>query len=277
MDHYSTLGVARDADQETIKKAFRKLAMQHHPDKGGDPEQFQKINEAYSVLSDTDKRFQYDNPQAIPNPFQGGFGGFNEHGFDLNDIFNQIFGGGRSGVNQKQVFRTQVAVSLMDAYSGKDHSLQISTPSGVKVINIKVPPGIENGDQVRYENVLDNGTLIIIFRVLADLRFDRNGNDLYCNLPISVLDLIIGTKIKFNTIAGKTIEVTIPPHTQPTQQIRLPGLGMPNKNIPNTFGDQILLLKPFLPDNIPDDIIESIQRNQVNIQKGKNIAVFTRN
>jgi DnaJ-class molecular chaperone len=99
---------------------------------------------------------------------------------------------------------------------------------------------------------------------MPDLRFDRNGNDLYCNLPISVLDLIIGTKVKFTSIAGKTIEVTIPPNTQPSHQIRLPGLGMPIKNSPNIYGDQILLLKPYLPDNISSDVIESIQRNQVN-------------
>jgi curved DNA-binding protein len=267
MDHYSTLGVSRDASQEEIKKAYRKLAMTHHPDKGGNPAEFQKLNDAYEVLSNTDKRFQYDNPSAQPtNPF-GGFQ-FEEHNFDLSNIFSHIFGGRHgpaAGVNQKQIFRTQVGISLVDAYNGKEHSLQLSTPTGVKVVNIKVPLGIANGDQVRYENLLDNGTLIIAFHVLPDLRFDRNGDDLYCNLPISVLDLIIGTKVKFNTISGKTIEVTIPPNTQPSHHIRLPGMGMPIKNAPNNmYGDQILLLKPFLPDNIPSDVIESIQRNQVN-------------
>jgi curved DNA-binding protein len=264
MDHYSTLGVPRDASQDEIKKAYRKLAMTHHPDKGGNPAEFQKLNDAYEVLSDASKRQQYDNPTAR-NPFMGQQ--FDQNNFDLSDIFNHIFGGGRgpqAGFNQKQIFRTQVAVSLVDVYNGKEHSLQLSTPTGVKVINIKVPAGINSGDQVRYENVLDNGTLIIGFHVLPDLRFDRNGDDLYCNLPISVLDLIIGTKVKFNTISGKTIEVTIPPNTQPSQHIRLPGMGMHVKNSPNMFGDQILLLKPFLPDNIHSDVIESIKRNQVN-------------
>jgi curved DNA-binding protein len=264
MDHYSTLGVSRNASQEEIKKAYRKLAMTHHPDKGGDPTEFQKINEAYEVLGDPTKRQQHDSPQARPNPFDGGF---NHDGFNLNDLFSQIFGGGRgpqAGFNQRQVFRTQVAISLVDSYNGKEHALQLSTPTGVKVVNVKVPLGINHGDQVRYENVIDNGTLIIGFHIMPDLRFDRNGNDLYCNLPISVLDLIIGTKVNFTSIAGKTIEVTIPPNTQPSQQIRLAGLGMPIKNAPNIYGDQILLLKPFLPDNIHNDVIESIKRNQVN-------------
>ena len=267
MDHYNTLGVPRDASQDEIKKAYRKLAMTHHPDKGGNPVEFQKLNDAYEILSNTDKRFQYDNPSARPsNPFGGGFH-FDQHNVDLGDLFSQIFGGGRgpqAGFNQKQVFRTQVAISLVDVYNGKEHSLQLSTPTGVKVVNVKVPAGINHTDQVRYENVIDNGTLIIVFHIIPDLRFDRNGNDLYCNLPISVLDLIIGTKVKFTSIAGKTIEVTIPPNTQPSQQIRLPGLGMPIKNSPNIYGDQILLLKPYIPDNISNDVIESIQRNQIN-------------
>ena len=267
MDHYNTLGVSRDASQEEIKKAYRKLAMTHHPDKGGDPAQFQKLNDAYEVLSSTDKKFQYDNPSARPNnPFGGGFQ-FDQNHFDLGDMFNQIFGGSRGfggGINQKQIFRTQVSISLVDAYVGKEHTFQLSTPTGVKVINVKVPLGINHGDQVRYENVIDNGTLIIGFHVLPDLRFDRNGDDLYCNLPISVLDLIIGTKVKFNTISGKTIEVTITPNTQPSHHIRLPGMGMPVKNAANVYGDQILLLKPYIPDNISQDIIESINRFKLN-------------
>lgn len=265
MDHYSTLGVSRDASQDEIKKAYRKLAMTHHPDKGGDPAEFQKLNDAYEVLSNPDKKLQYDNPSVRSNnPFGGDFQ-FDQNHFDLSNIFNHIFGGGRGpagGINQKQIFRTQVSISLLDAYVGKEHTFQLSTPTGVKVINVKVPLGINNGDQVRYENVIDNGTLIIGFHILPDLRFDRNGDNLYCNLPISVLDLIIGTKVKFNTISGKTIEVTIPPNTQPSDQIRIPGNGMPIKNAPNMYGDQLLLLKPFVPANISQDIIDAIVRNQ---------------
>jgi curved DNA-binding protein len=265
MDHYNTLGVSRDATQEDIKKAFRKLAMTHHPDKGGNPAEFQKINEAYEVLGDPAKRQQYDNP-VNHNPFNGGFQ-FNQAGFDLNDLFSQVFGTNRrasGGFTQRQLYRTQVSISLLDAYNGREHTLQLSTPSGVKVINVKVPAGILSGEQIRYENVIDSGTLIIGFHIMPDLRFDRNGNDLYCNLPVSVLDLIVGTKVNFSTIAGKTVEVNIPPNTQPSHQIRLHGLGMPIKNSPNMYGDQILLLKPYIPDNISTDIIESIERFKLN-------------
>ena len=261
MDHYKTLGVPRDASQDDIKKAFRKLAMTHHPDKGGDPAEFQKINEAYNTLSDPDKRFQYDNPHARPNFGQhpGGFG-FNMNGFDLNDLFGQMFGQRFQQQQANPTYRTRVSVTLVDAYNGTDQVLQLGTPSGTKVLNIKVPPGARTGSSYRYDNLIDEGTLIIEFVILPDLRFDREGDDLYSNFPISVLDLIVGTKEKFTTIGGKELEVTIRPGTQPNQQIRIPGYGMPRSD--GSRGDQILLLKPYIPANIDNDVIESIKRSR---------------
>jgi len=264
MDYYNTLGVPRDADQDTIKRAYRKLAMQHHPDKGGDPSQFQKISEAYETLSDTNKRYQYDNPQSRQQHFQGFPGDFNftHNGFDLNDLFGQIFGQRHHAQrNMRPSYRTTVTVSLVDAYNGVDHVLQLNLPNGTKVVNISIPKGIDTGQQLRFDNIIDDASLIVEFHVLKDLRFDRHGPDLCANYPISILDLIVGSKVPFQTISGKMLGVTIPPKTQPTQQIRLPGLGMPIGNT-GQYGDQILLLKPFVPDNIPNDIVEAIKRNQ---------------
>ena len=259
MDHYNTLGVPRDADQDTIKKAYRKLAMTHHPDMGGDPIQFQKISEAYEVLGDTSKRSQYDNPHVRQQNFQGFPQDFNVNGVNLNDLFGHIFG--QNQRNTSPVYRTTVTVSLVDSYNGSDHVIQLSLPSGIKVINITIPTGVQTGQQLRYDNIIDGASLIIEFHVLKDLRFDRNGSDLYANYPISVLDLIIGTKVQFQPINGKMIDVTIPPKTQPNDQIRLAGLGMPITNT-GQYGDQILLLKPFIPDNISIDIVDSIKRNK---------------
>lgn len=106
MDHYSTLGVPRDADQDTIKAAFRKLAMKHHPDRGGDPNEFQKINQAYETLSDPQKKAQYDNPAMNMGGHPGGFS-FNFNGFDLNDLFGSVFGQrGFHQPNQKPTYRS---------------------------------------------------------------------------------------------------------------------------------------------------------------------------
>ncbi len=263
MDLYAVLGVTKDATPDQIKKAYRKLASQHHPDKGGDKAKFQEIQSAYDVLSDPDKRAQYDYPQ--PQGFQTGPGGFqwNVHGMDLNEVFSQMFGQQHPGIrrNNKQIFRTNINLTLQEAYTGTNKVLELSTQTGRKVIDIKAPPGIHTGNQMRYDNVLDNSILVVEFMILPDLKFDRKGNDLYCNQSISVLDLIAGTNIEFTTMNGKTLNVHIKAKTQPFMQIKLPGYGMPITNT-NQYGDQYLLLKPFVPDTIDQEIIDSILRNR---------------
>lgn len=260
MDHYAVLGVNKDASADEIKKAYRKLASQHHPDKGGDTAKFQQIQEAYAILSDPNKRSQYDNPQ--PQGFQGFPGGgfqFNMGpGMDINDIFGQIFNQ-QPGMHRpsKQTFRTNINVSLQDAYTGTSKILELTTQTGKKVIDIKIPPGVKTGDQMRYDNVLDHAFLLVEFGVLPDLKFDRKGNDLYCNQTIDVLDLIVGTSIEFTTISNKKLQVHIKPKTQPYMSIKLAGHGMPIMNT-SQFGDQYLLLKPFINDNISQEIIDSI-------------------
>ena len=266
MDHYKTLGVSHGASPDEIKKAFRKLAMQYHPDKGGDINKFQEISSAYEILSDPNKRAVYDAP-APQNPF----GGFAQHpgGFSFNvngfDVFRQAFGHNpfeqSSARPQQQLYRTRLEVSLLDSYYGAEKVLQLSTPTGVKTVNIKVPSGISTGDQIRYEGVIDGASLIIEFLVAPDLKFDRRGSDLYFNLPISVLALIVGETIDFRTINGKTLSVAIPPRTQPSMQIKLAGEGMPIADSGH-YGDQILLLKPLIPDKIDSEVIEAIKRSQ---------------
>lgn len=265
MDYYAILGVDKSATPDQIKKAFRKLASQHHPDKGGDTAMFQQIQEAYAILGDPEKKAQYDNPK--PQGFQGfqaGPGGFqwNVHGMDLNDIFGQMFNQ-QAGVhrNTKQTFRTNINISLLEAYNGTNKVLEMNTQSGKKIIDIKIPPGVKSGDQMRYDNVLDNAFLLVEFGIVPDLKFDRKGNDLYCNQTIDVLDLITGTSIEFETIANKKLQVHIKPKTQPYMTIKLAGHGMPIVNT-TQFGDQYLLLKPYISDNISQEIIDSILRNR---------------
>jgi curved DNA-binding protein len=276
MDYYATLGLAKTSTPEEIKKAYRKLASQHHPDKGGDTAMFQKIEEAYRILSDPQKRQQYDNPSPFgqhPNgewQQAGGFGGFDPSMFsgdhDPRDIFSQIFGqrAGNPFANQRnnrQLFRTTISVTLEDAYTGSNQILKIQTPTGQKVINIEVPKGLHEQAQVKYDNVIDNGTLLVEFKILPNLRFERRNHDLYCNQKISVLDLIVGTTINFTTISGKEFEVRVPPKTQPYMQLKIAGQGMPIQGSCQ-YGDQILLLKPYIPDTIDDEITQSILRSK---------------
>ena len=267
MDHYQTLGVAKTATPDDIKKAYRKLASKHHPDKGGDTAMFQKIEEAYRILSDPQQRQQYDRPMPQGNPFagfQGAPGGFNFNfnGADLNDIFGQMFNQHHQRhPNQPHAYRTSINVTLEQSYAGGSQPLKLQTPNGVHAVNVEIPKSVTDGGQMRYENLIPNASLIVEFRVAPHLKFERRGMDLYCNQQVSVLDLIVGGEFEFTTISGKTLMVRVPPKTQPYMHLKIAGEGMP---IPNSsiFGDQILLLKPFVPDTIDDEITQSILRSK---------------
>ena len=268
MDHYSTLGVGKNATPDDIKKAYRKLASKHHPDKGGDTATFQKIQTAYDILIDPNKRQQYENPMPQGFPQQGGM----PPGFE--NIFSQMFGGGNPfdpfaqhrQQPQQQVFRTTINISLEQAYYGGEQILKLQTPTNVHAITIQIPKGIQNGNQMRIDKVMDGASLVVDFKVENHLKYDRQGNDLICNHPISVLDLIIVTSFEFVTLSGKTLEVTVKPKTQPYIQLKLAGQGMPIHNT-TRYGDQIILLKSFMPDIIDEQIINSI--NQQKLKESK--------
>lgn len=269
MEHYKTLGVDKNATPDEIKKAYRKLASQHHPDKGGDTAMFQKIEEAYRTLSDPEKKRQYDNP-ARPFEFQdfgnhpGGFG-FNVNGFDLNDLFGHMFQQHQQHRQQQprqQLYRTSIVITLEQAYLGGEHHMQLQTPTGNKMVKIDIPKGVHNGNQVRINDIIDGAGLLVEFRIQKHLRFDRVGDDLVSNQSVSVLDLIAGGSFEFTTISGKTLEVTIKPKTQPHMQLKISGQGMPIYGTPNHNGDQIILIKPYIPDTIDQSIIDSIVQSK---------------
>jgi curved DNA-binding protein len=262
MDHYATLGVAKTATPEEIKKAYRKLASQHHPDKGGDTAMFQKIEEAYRILSDPNQRQQYDNPMPQGNPFGAHGFNFNFNGADINDLFGQFFNQHQQRhPGAKQVYRTALSITLEQSYQGGTQNLKIQTHNSSHVITIDIPKGVENGSQVRYENLIPNSSLIVEFRLQPHLKFERKGTDLFCNQPVSVLDLIVGGSFEFTTISGKTLEVTVPAGTQPNKQLKIAGEGMPINGTPQ-YGDQIILFKPFIPDKINSEIVDAILKHK---------------
>ena len=262
IDHYSTLGVGKNANADDIKKAYRKLAGKHHPDKGGDTSTFQKIEEAYRILSDPQQRQQYDNPMPQGNPFQGFPGGgfhFNMNGFNMDDLFGQMFR--QQHPQQQNTYRTTYWISLEQVYNGGEELLKLQTPSGLHMVRVNIPKGIPDGGQVRYEKVVDSADLIVEYRIHNHLKYERRMNDLHSNHSISVLDLIVGSTFQFTTINGKSLEVTVPPKTQPFMHLKLSGHGMPIQNT-NAYGDQIILLKPFIPDNIDSRITDSILQSK---------------
>lgn len=268
-DHYATLGVAKNATPEDIKKAYRRLAAIHHPDKGGDTAEFQKVQAAYETLSDPEKKQQYDNPNPFGpggNPFQGGMnggfpGGFQFHmnGFDMNDIFGGMFGGGsrQYGRGPHTSYKTTIPISLERAYTGGEETVNIHGPSGPQTIKVNVPRGVDNGATLRLENIIPNAILLVEFRIHPNARYDRDGPHLFSVHEIDVLDMIVGTTIKFKTLSGKDLDVNVPPRTQPGSKLRIAGEGMPYQN---GQGDQYILLKPQIPDIIDVRIIDAIKQ-----------------
>lgn len=265
MDYYDTLQIPKNASTDEIKKAYRRLAGIHHPDKGGDTSEFQKIQQAYETLSDPQKKQQYDNPNPFGNGPQyhnmGGFpGGFQFHmnGFNINDIFNGMFTGGP--FNQRPSmpsYRTSVHLTLEQVYNGGEQVLQFNAHGTNQIIKIQIPRGVEDGQTMRYDNLIKDAILLVEFRVMPNSKYEREGPHLYSVQDVNIFDLIVGGEFNFNTISGKVLTVKIPAKTQPGHKLRLSREGLP---INGEFGDQYILIKPFIPDIIDEQITQTILR-----------------
>ena len=247
MDHYQILGVAREATDTEIKKAYRKLASKHHPDKGGDTEKFKEIQKAYETLSDPDKRAQYDNP----NPFEQ-FGGdpFGQ-GSPFADIFGDIFGGRgrRAQPTRNPDTVTQLRIDLTTAYYGRN----IMVDLGYLREYIDIPAGIRDGSRIRLANKgqvkyngLPPGDLHI--KVFVDMPYGmaRDNDDLYQRVTISSLDAITGSVIQIDNAVGKPLSVKIPAGTQPGAKLKLSNQGMPNPSTKG-LGNMIVIVEITTP------------------------------
>ena len=178
----------------------------------------------------------------------------------MDEMFGQMFRQHHQH-HQQNTYRTSYWISLEQAYKGGEEMLKLQTPTGLHMVKVNIPKGVPDGGQVRYEKVVDSSDLIVEYRIHPHLQYERKMNDLHSNHSISVLDLIVGTTIKFTTMGGKTLDVTVQPMTQPFMHLKLAGHGMPIQGT-NAYGDQIILLKPFIPDNIDSRITDSILQSK---------------
>jgi len=260
MDYYTTLGISKDAGPDEIKRAYRSLASKHHPDKGGDTATFQKIQEAYATLSDSEKKSQYDNP--APQGFQQ-FGGMPQgfeqffHHFNSNN-FGDIFGRQRQQRNRN--INLQTDITLEEACQGKEviASYRLSS-SQEKTFEVKIPPGVYDGITLRIAGAGDDsirsmpaGDAMLTVRVLPHHRFQRNGDDLIEQITISVWDAILGKDINIQTISNENLTVRIKEGTQPESMLRIQGYGMPNINDPRHRGNHMVSLKISIPNNLTE-------------------------
>jgi curved DNA-binding protein len=274
-DYYKILGVGRSASTDEIRKAYRKLAMQHHPDRNpGDKqaeEQFKEINEAYQVLSDSEKRARYDQLGSAysnwqqrggtPNDFDWsqwfsgqpgtGSGGTRVDYGDVNDLFSEffksIFGGepARRGGRTRAApaYEQPVEISLKEAYEGTTRQLQTED----RRMKVRIPPGVRTGSKVRVAGAGPQGLdLYLVVEVGDEERFERRNNDLHTTAAVDVFTAILGGEAEVQTLAGK-VKLSIPPGTQPEQVFRISGRGMPQLKDPNIKGDLFVRLKVQIP------------------------------
>lgn len=253
MDYYNILGVSKTASQDEIKKAYRKLAAKHHPDKGGDTAEFQKVEEAYRTLGDPQKRSEYDNPQTQ----------YSFHTHDMNDIFGAMFGGGGGpfGFNQRRQIRKNksinivVEMTLKDILRGKDVVGSIRLPSGRdQALQLRIPKGVSTGDAIKFSGLGDDsiaglprGDLVAQIRELPHPNFQRDGANLYTDVSISVFDAMLGTSIIISTVEESTLDVTVPAGIQPGQLLACNGYGLPKSPNNNARGNLYVKLNITIP------------------------------
>jgi len=277
IDYYQVLGVDKNADAETIKKAYRKLARKHHPDLNPNDKEahkkFQQINEANEVLSDPEKRKKYDQygkdwqhaeqfeqarqSQGGGRAYQGGdpFGG---GGFDADDeafssFFNSMFGEqagrGRQAKFKGQDFNAELRLSLRDAYTTQQQTLTVNG----KNVRITIPAGVENGQVIKLKgygapgrNGGPAGDLYITFNIPNEPNMKRAGNDLYMNTDIDLYTAVLGGEATIDTYSGK-LKLKITAGTQNGTQVRLKGKGFPVYKKEGQFGDLYVIFNVLLP------------------------------
>ena len=263
MDYYQILGVDKNADAKTIKKSYKRLAMKHHPDKGGEEEKFKEIQKAYEILSDPQKKQQYDNP----NPFEN-FQNSNpfDQGSPLGDIFGDIFGQQRRQRQGNLESVGDVTITLAQAYTGTDLSISIDGKSEL----ITIAAGTRQGTRIRIpeggrqpDPRWPPGDLTIRIHIDVPSEMGVNNNDLYQHIIVNAIEAMTGVEKTINHISGKKLSVKVPPATQQGSRLRLSNQGMPYPGAPNMFGNLFIIVNinvPHIKDPKHIDLLNSINK-----------------
>jgi DnaJ-class molecular chaperone len=266
MDYYSILGVRKDSSPEDIKKSYRKLAMENHPDRtGGDDTKFKQISEAYDNLKDPHKRASYDHQQTA------GAGGFNFNTSNFtnpqgNNPFGDIFGHMRNnarGVSPHINLRT--TIHLEEVYTGKDVVLSYRLNNGdLERLDINIPKGATNGMNIRFRGYGNHvganqrGDLVVNIGVNPKKNYQRDRNDIHQDLYVSALDLILGCKQKVETLDNKTINLNIPKGTKEFSKFKISGYGLPDFNS-GASGNLIITVIPTITNITDNNVLEALK------------------
>lgn len=300
-DYYQVLGVSKSASADDIRKAHRKLSREYHPDVKPDDEaaaqKFKEIQEAYEVLSDKEKRAQYDQfgenfrhagrgPGGQTYQWSTGAGGAGP--IDIEQIFGgqfggfeDLFGGGRArgfrGTTQQarpvkgQNIRSEVTIPFHVAVNGGEHVLRLQHDGQTEQLSVKIPAGVNNGSVIRLSgqgqpgfNGGAAGDLLLAITVAKHPWFRREGNNLLVDVPVTPSEAALGAKVEVPTLSEGNMVLTIPAGTSTGTKLRLKGQGVLNQKT-GEKGDQFVVVKIVLPDSLtPEEqgLYEQLQAKQ---------------
>ena len=291
---YDVLGVQKNASEDEIKKAFRKLAVKYHPDNGGDENKFKEISEAYETLSNPDKRREYDQLLMYGGiPGQGAAGGAyagGAAGVSIGDILNSMFsgngaftndwgqgfsspfGGGAAGGRQRSRrgddLSLTVDVSAEDAFRGVTHKVTYRIPSTgeQQAIAVSVPAGAVDGGKLRYKrrgeygiNGGERGDLVVTTHVEEHPLFKRKGADVTMELPISIYEAALGCSVDVPTPGGATVRLKVPAGTQTGKKFRFKEMGAPDVKHRGKTGALLVKVVVKVPTALSDEERTSLE------------------
>ena len=278
-DFYKVLGVDKKAGADEIKKKYRALARELHPDKNkGDTvkeEKFKGISEAYEILSDGKKRAEYDEARSLYErggfraPMGGQQGG--QQGGDFNDIFGggnpqdifaNLFGGGRRAPRKGQDLQTEATISFRESVFGTNLDLRLSTERGAtQNITARVPAGVNDGAKIRVKGKgaageAGSGDLFILLHVKPHAIFARKGENLTLTLPVTFAEAALGADIKVPTMSGDDVTVRIAPGTSNGRTLRVKGRGITKGS---TTGDLLVTVEVQVPRRVDGKALDALK------------------
>ncbi len=280
IDYYKVLGVAKNADDAEIKKAYRKLARKYHPDinpnDAGAKKKFQEINEANEVLSDPEKRKKYDQygkdwqhaeqfeqarqsqRQQRPQYSSRGQEQFDES--DFSDFFSTMFGGARQQTGRSQAkfkgqdYNAELQLELQDVYTTDKRTLTVNG----KNIRLTIPAGVENGQTIKIAghgapgiNGGPNGDLYITFNISNHSKFKRDGDNLHTSVNLPLYTAVLGGELTMDTLGGK-LKLKVPPETQNNTKVKLKGKGFPVYKKEGHYGDLYVTYHIQIPTHLSE-------------------------
>jgi molecular chaperone DnaJ len=274
-DFYKILGVSKDASEAEIKKVYRKLARQYHPDSNpGDTKseaKFKEISEAFSVLSDPEQRKEYDAVKAMGGGARFTAGGGSAGGFE--DVFSQFFGGGQRaggfpggfggfdfGPSQGQDVSARTAVDFIDSIKGATIKLNIQ---GMAPLSVKIPAGVQDGQRIKLRgkgepshNGGPSGDLIITVRVKPHPVFTRDGNNIRVTVPVTFAEAALGATIPVPTLGGEPVKLKIHPGIPNGRVLRIKGRGVDSGNV---RGDLLATIEVAVPSHLSEKAKQALK------------------